>query len=454
MKARYQDPRRIGERWLLQARLRLRSPAHLGGADPDATSDRPLLRSADGSLYLAATTLKGVLRQELDQPKDLLGAENDGDHQAYFLFEDARVRPGTPTELRDGVAIDPKLGIAEQGKKYDLELLPTGTTFDLTWELLLPRQDKPHADRLKAAFLRLAQALQRGIFLGARTRRGFGKAAVEGTWTWKRFNLEHPEGIRAWIAESEETAPERWRGASQSGDLVALAAALQVPLPAPTNGSWRRISLQLQIVGSLLIRSPSNGPADHGHLHAINGGPVLSGTSLAGALRARCLRIVRTLEVGDDLVEGLFGPRTIRSGGGRASRLRVEETSIQGGQTLRHSRVRIDPWTGGAAEHLLFTEEPWFGGSVQPVLWWQPPEEPQREQAERALLLLVLRDLASGALGLGGETSIGRGLFSPAGPDGRFGAFENVPLVLREGGLQGAATWAPDLKALQEWRRV
>jgi hypothetical protein len=216
--------------------------------------------------------------------------------------------------------------------------------------------------------------------------------------------------------------------------------------------------------GSILIRSGGHGdgPSDAEHLHALHAKdgdvPVVPGTSLAGVLRMACRRIAGTLlddSRADDLVDGLFGPRTIRgSATARAGRLWVGEARIEGGKRLRHTRVRIDPWTGGAADRLLFTSEPIYGGTLQMRLAWQRPpakSDPKREGAERALLLLALRDLALGHIAVGGESATGRGRFGPAGRNGEFGRFDGQALVLTESGLASSERWANDLTALTSW---
>jgi hypothetical protein len=93
----------------------------------------------------------------------------------------------------------------------------------------------------------------------------------------------------------------------------------------------------------------------------------------------------------------------------------VWEVPIRGGRTLRHSRVRLDPWTGGAADTALFTQDVHYGGEVELKVSAQNPEP-----AERALLLLALRDLAEGEVRVGGQVGAGRGRLAPVA-EGEFG---------------------------------
>jgi len=447
-------PRDMSERMVLQCELVLQEVAHLGGADPDATSDRPLLRNANGEIYLAGTALKGVLRTRTLSDADLLfGGKNN---QACLLVDDAPLMSAQATELRDGVAIDPQLGIAAEKKKYDMELLPAGSRFAASFEVLVPSRE---ADKFRLTVCEVLSELDQGLEVGARTRRGFGLLRRQGAWSIRRYSGQ--DGLLSWLAEGVDGTTSVQRvSAIESQDLyTTFGVPRQQHSPSRSEVS---ISLELNIEGSLLIRAPvTRGSADAAHLHALRADgslvPVLSGTSLAGALRSRCLRIAQTLDAdcGAELVDGLFGPAKVASRNkARASRIRVFETPIEGGTTLRHTRVRIDPWTGGASDALLFTSEPIYGGRVAPQVRWQRPEkEPERERAERALLLLVLRDLALGDLRVGGEVATGRGRFRPRHNDGRFGTFGDVELKLTaQGGLAG--DFQADLLALRErtWR--
>ena len=89
--------------------------------------------------------------------------------------------------------------------------------------------------------------------------------------------------------------------------------------------------------------------------------PILAGTSWAGVLRSRATQIARTLAPAKDhdrFLAGMFGPAEIierrrrrqRNENIRASRLEVAESEISGGHLLEQTRVKIDRFTGGAAE--------------------------------------------------------------------------------------------------------
>ena len=179
--------------------------------------------------------------------------------------------------------------------------------------------------------------------------------------------------------------------------------------------------------GSLLIRS-GGGAGDIGpdmvHLHSYrpeqkNEMPILSGTSLAGALRAGATRIANTLDKANqvtDLIYGMFGPdmndgawmKSRQEKGAQASRILVQETVVENGRAdLVQNRVSIDRFTGGARETALFNQQPVWGGAKTEVTIALRLINPS--EAEIGLLLLLLKDLWTGDLPLGGESSVGRG---------------------------------------------
>jgi CRISPR/Cas system CSM-associated protein Csm3 (group 7 of RAMP superfamily) len=139
--------------------------------------------------------------------------------------------------------------------------------------------------------------------------------------------------------------------------------------------------------------------------------PILSGTSLAGALRARALRISKTLgtdERAESTINRLFGLK-IKSPKDRptASRLIVNEAIVENTMDLVQSRIKIDRFTGGSFPTALFSEQPVFGKNNTMIRIAVAIQQPT--DAEIGLLLLLLKDLWTGDLPLGGEISVGRG---------------------------------------------
>lgn len=447
MAAHFQEYREIGRRLVWTGLLELVSPCHLGGADADATSDRPLLRDGGGRPYLPGTTLTGLLRALLtkvdeDAAQALFGAmwSDPSGKQARLLLSDASIEQAAsvPTELRDSVAIDACRGVAADKKKYDLELLPVGVRFCLHGQLDLfgkPKQDEV----LLRGLLHILLALENGqLMLGARTRRGFGEtrlvARQQGYWQVEDYRLDTPIGWYAWLGRQLHGMPKDWPIVTPVTypDTAALAKYLKIVLPQSMETRDFNVVVNLQLAGSLLVGSEGHDPdqPDRSHLQRLcwrNGTStlesILPATSLGGVLRHRCRRIALTLAgqgnelLAEKLISEMFGPAKI--GGDQkawASRVMIREASIKGGQSLRHTRVRIDPWTGGAVESLLFTEDAQYDGEIELQLCLQAGGKNWDwiwAKSAQALLLLALRDLAAGELTVGAESGVGRGRLQP-----------------------------------------
>jgi CRISPR/Cas system CSM-associated protein Csm3 (group 7 of RAMP superfamily) len=221
----------------------------------------------------------------------------------------------------------------------------------------------------------------------------------------------NPDDLLAWIRQGDKPLDHL----TPSSDIKT---ALGVTTLVNDQRQFFQINATFLLDGSLLIRSGS-GQDDRGpdtvHLHArqVNGSkmPILSGTSLAGALRARALKIANTLDVNGQaqtLIDKMFGVEMRPSVQPKASRVMVTEAVVHNAKTdLVQNRVSIDRFTGGARETALFNEQPAFGGNDTTLEMNIKLVNP--ENYEVGLLLLLLKDLWTGDLALGGESSVGRG---------------------------------------------
>jgi CRISPR/Cas system CSM-associated protein Csm3 (group 7 of RAMP superfamily) len=453
--------RSLTERWVIKGNLLLETPAHFGNGDANALTDMPLLLDeVEGKPLLPGTSIAGALRnylRELDLgyglaegkgslASVLFGAyrgDDEGD-QSPLIVNDA-VADSAGFELRDGVAIEADTRTAKDEAKFDIQLLPAGTTFPLRFELLVGKNDK-NEDLRNALATALHGLEDRQITLGARKRRGFGQCTASDWQVWK-YDLDartgQKEGLLAWLSSERDwkTAWPQEAGQTLSEKLNAIVR------PKEYDGrKSARLTAEFALNGTLLIRS-GFGASDTGpdtvHLHSPRPdgknpdrrAPVLPGTSWAGVLRHRALKIARTVskdiqavdKEGSPLtktVEGkivpllkaevftadMFGPLKIErkdSKNTRASRVSVKETEIQQATELVVTRVKIDRFTGGAYESALISEQPAVGTPETRLtldLTLRTPTD-----AELGLLLLLLKDLWTGDLPLGGESGIGRG---------------------------------------------
>ncbi len=428
--------RKIVSRIVVEGKLILKTPACFGNGDTDEIVDMPLLVDPLDSRtpLLTGASIAGALRNYLreyelgynsSEKEHIEGAESspasvllfgtcrevEGE-QSLLVFEDA-LGKNFGVEIRFGVALDPESRTAREGKFFNFQLWPAGTTFPLRLELAIREGDDE--DLLRKALATALEGFNNGsITLGARKRRGYGLVFVP-EWRVKIFKMTDIDGLLDWIGNGDEPLAD-------AGQVQDTKTALGVDALLPDKRSFFQINASFALRGSLLIDSGGLHDyqcPDKTHVCAKQAGgdkPVLPGTSLAGALRARARRIAAVIggrERAKRLINDMFGLEmdsrgTESQNDPKASRVLVSEAVIENARSnLVQYRVSIDRFTGGARETALFNEQPVFGGDDTILTVDIKLIKPQKQ--EIGLLLLLLKDLWTGDLPLGGGTGIGRG---------------------------------------------
>lgn len=415
--------RAIQKRIMIRGVLELDTPTCLSSGDAEADTDIPLLRDpVENKALLLGSSIAGALRSYLESHtsnSQLFGSTRraeDGE-QSPLIVEDALSQQVITTELRDGISIDYETGTASDQAKYDLELLQAGIRFDLGFELLLA--DEQTEARLKQEVAIALSGLQQGhISLGVKKRRGFGQCSVKQWQVWE-FNLTDARERQAWLLFEHQR-----RSLHQDVPThTHIADALKIVIPTPQPSPACVIEATFTLASPLLIRSGQHDQSkapDVVHLKSKReegDQPVISGTSLAGVLRHRAVKIIKTLNLDESMVQEIFGydsdyAKKQSSKKGKASRLTVQESMIENTQDLVQTRIAIDRFTGGALDGALFSEQPVCpvaNTQVQLKLQLKQATEKQATDSEVGLLLLLLKDLWTGDLAIGGGSSIGRG---------------------------------------------
>ncbi|WP_017747897.1 RAMP superfamily CRISPR-associated protein [Scytonema hofmannii] len=260
------------------------------------------------------------------------------------------------------------------------------------------------------------------ISIGIKKNRGFGRCHVEKWQVWQ-FDLQNHEQRTQWL-----TFPY-WE-TSLSDDYPThdnIADALGVTIAEEDKRQHLTIQATFTLASPLLIRSgqaSTNKAPDVVHLKSRRNGEakaILSGTSLTGALRHRAERIVNTIQQNiereakeieqftNNFIDEIFGVDVTKdkTKEPKASRLIVDEVEINDTTDLVQNRIAIDRFTGGALDGALFNEQPIFGNDKTKLSITLQLRNPLK--SEIGLLLLLLKDLWTGDLTVGGTSSIGRG---------------------------------------------
>lgn len=423
--------RNIYKRIIVKGTLVLDTPTCLGSGDADSLTDLALLRDSvdETKALLTGASIAGALRnylseydQDLSLATLLFGADRQDDQgdQSPLIVYDAISNKEIDLELRDGVKIDGKTGTALPHAKYDFELLSEGTEFPLFFELLI--DEGKDESQIKQALAIALSGFEKGeIAIGMKKRRGFGCCYVKEWQVWK-FDLKNAQHRLAWLtfdrdwADKNAIHPKEGTVEQIFGDI------------GNDQRDFFKISATFSLIGSMLIRSAEYSERktpDAVHLKSKRMNKqesIISGTSLTGVLRHRAVRIVKTLNPNvvvpegkdrqPEVVEEIFGfvaedEKRKNTPKAKSSRLVVREKVIENPIELVQTRIAIDRFTGGALHGALFDAQPVFGSDETRVTLELKLRKPEKYQI--GLMLLLLKDLWTGDLPIGGESSIGRG---------------------------------------------
>lgn len=478
---------------VITATLAARTAVHIGGGEGNDLTDALVRRDVEGRPFIPGTAIAGALRTLITRLAPRLGEEpcrvlsekyedrrkscdcavcrlfgdvNPSDEEgstsaaSRLLVFNARPAGTLPCPLvRDGVGIDRVTGAAARAGavKFDLEVLPAGTTFELRMEL---RDSSLEDERLLAAGLAEWEAGR--LWLGGRVARGLGAFDLHNL-QFKTLGMDTPTQILTFLRDDKP-----WQQA-QLVDGWLKERLSSISLNAADGGpdavvrGWLSLTATLQAEGPLLTNDTLAAGAsgfDHAPLLARWGdwqNPVLTGAGLRGVLRSHAERLARTLatlqaidkddflrrcpacdpnvrdndkerrlslESCDSLLKKASTPEHDEDGTDslclacrlfgsprRGSRLIMEDAPYQ--PTEKQSKpvlkmldfLAIDRFTGGGAE----------GAKFDVLALWRPAftlrlhlENP--EPWELGWLWLVIRDLSEGWLtvGLGGAKGFGR----------------------------------------------
>lgn len=391
----------IKERIYYYIRFKLESPLSVGNGDDNLT-DHDCVRNSNCELFIPATSIAGVFSHYLNEEQRKLFAPKNNDEylqSPYFISDAVLVNSNVNMSIRDGVKLTENK-TAEKSAKYNFEVIETRTEFDFRIELTIRDGDDP--DEMKKIVDILLNGLNTGeIVLGLKSKRGYGKVSlieirkksfennIDDLIEFDKYNIKNYEKY-----SSEQTH---------------------------INKNYDCIEVELEQVGGLSIRRYSSkaGEADFEHIKS-NGIPVIPGTSWSGLIRGQVQRYVNLFENQFNIkldvnLDYWFGKEKQANFEAIASNIIVEESILKNSKEITITRNKIDRFSGGASDRALFTEKAVFNGNTKlrikvkrEIIYNNITENNSKILG---LISLVLKDIDNGLIALGGQTSVGRGVF-------------------------------------------
>lgn len=461
---------------VVKGNLKNTSPLLMGKGEGDIV-DKEILTDEKGNPYISGTAMAGVLKQycyhhiattqtgmhtQVDQRsvekilEYIWGSEDktEEDYQSHFIIDNAGSKNARASvSERDGVCIDETTNIAKDRGKYDYQLAEPGVVFSFCWTLKIRDPFKQFSTFITDMAKLLVSEIKNGnICFGALKSFGFGKMVPEDVHL-KYFDFAYP-GNGNHVA---------WMEYRQSGKLDSPLTDLSSGI-ALNKQDLFTIKADFRIENSLITgggKQPKAGSgaeeSDKIQLNS-NGRYIVSGKSFKGPLRKRCMQILHTMNKSTDMVDGMMG-YTRKTGDktiAKASRLVIEEADLKNIHDKVQKRIRIDRFTQGAIESALFDSKPVATENSEEENVSLIMRLPNASDAEKGLLMHVIRDLATGDLRIGGEKNAGRGALrghyftiSSERKTIRFRQAENNKLV-----FEGDVSQQLALASLQKWNEA
>lgn len=405
----------IKEKIYYYIRFKLESPLSVGNGDDNLT-DHDCIRNSNGDLFIPATSIAGVFSHYLnEEQRNLFAPKSNNEYlqSPYFISDAILTSSNVNMSIRDGVKLTENK-TAEKSAKYNFEVIETGAEFDFRIELTI--RDGDNADKMKKIVDILLNGFNSGeIVLGLKSKRGYGKVSLIRVYkksfdndidSLLKFNKYNVKNYDEYILKQENL-----------------------------NKNFDYLEVELEQIGGLSIRRYSSkaGEADFEHIKS-NGTPVIPGTSWAGLIRGQVERYVNLIENQfntklDVNLDHWFGREKQKNSEAVASNIIVEESIIEHSKEITLTRNKIDRFSGGASNRALFTEKAVFNGTtklgikIKKGITYKDNElqEDSTKSTEYSkvennskivgLIALVLKDIDNGLIALGGQTSVGRGIF-------------------------------------------
>lgn len=380
-------------RYTLTGTVKLTSPLIIrAGVSNDIlndTVDDIVVTYHDGQPFFPGTSLAGVLRQALqglvpDAGLVLFGSIDDKGTQSALQINDIPLED-TNIVVRDGIRIDDVRGVTVDGAKYDFEVIESGATGQLRIDCVIRRCHEQQGEKIEKALAALANALQYGIAIGARTVNGFGRVACKDI-ALEHYDFANSDHVKAWLT-------------GKSGASVAI------PKQALVADRDLVINMDAYLEDTVLIKSIFEEAWEDKSVALF-----VPGTSVKGVLRHQCGRILQALGSNGELVNTLFGYSNDDDKDSRKGRVMVDEIYFDKQFNQEEQpRIRVDRFTGGAMNGALFQDHPVRNTKGDAVTFPLRMTVKNCNDAEAGLVMLLVKDLMTGQVTLGANRTIGYG---------------------------------------------
>lgn len=398
-----------------------------GGESED--SDADIIRNKNGEVFIPGTSLAGVCRDYLEKvgidTGDVFGfgatGESSDEKESDIIFYDAFAREEINTSIRDAVRLERR--VSKKGCKFDFETAEPKSSFDFRMEIN-HTDSNVELDICKRIVLGFCMD---DIRIGAKTTRGFGIFDISDI-RYLELNLDKKTDIKRYINFSwddvKDDFVERIKDEDRKESDLFITLEKKLTLDS-------FIFIRNYATIDKVEQTNDSKFVDAATLTNKDGDVVIPGTSIAGIFRNHILRFLDKVgyEKREQFIDKLFGYQIkddelknkktkdiVKS----KSNIFFDEILIKkdGITMINRTRTAIDRFSGSALQTgALFTGRVAYKKDVDnknPIcLKVKIKKDFKEAEFAKELVEICFSDIEKGYLAVGGNTSIGAGMFEP-----------------------------------------
>lgn len=382
------------------------SPVSISGGNSDET-DHDVIKTEDNRPFITGASVAGAVLNYLENigiEKNLLteffGSTNGTDCSMSRIFISDILFDNAKISVRDGVRLD-KNKTTVKNAKYDYQIVEPGAEGYLYIEYVIYNKDTITAENAENLTLHIISGINNGeIRFGFKKQRGLGVLSVSDKYGFKRFDYDkiQPDELLNFFEK-------------KNYDEQSVSKLY------PKSSNNLTLSLDLVQNGGISIRTYSAKPnaPDFSHITA-NDKAVIPGSSWNGAIKARVFDILKnSLNADESIVNelknfwGELGENEFVLSQIEISESIISEPKNRDGGFVNMTRNKINRFDNSTVDRALYSEASFFNGETQLNVTIKNISD---NEWVAGLIVLIFADIANGLLAVGGQTSVGRGLFN------------------------------------------
>lgn len=395
--------------------------AFMVGSGDDEGSDSDILRTGDGEVFIPGTSLAGICRSYLEESNKSIDIDNifgtiknKEEKESSIIFYDAFATEKVYTAVRDSVRLERR--VSKSKCKFDYEIAEPKSTFDFRIEI-----NYHDADVERKICETIVSGFQKeNIRIGAKTTRGFGVFSLDNV-KYLSLDLNEKEDMKRYIDFDWKDVKDDFKLIDGEEDEVYVSLESKLALES---------FIFIRDYATLDRVEPVKDSkfVDAKTLTNRFGDVIIPGTAWAGVFRHHIGKVLEKAgyENKTQFLDDLFGYQTKDDDIGKTKEVPKSKSNIFFNETmikdedimmLNRTRTAVDRFSGSALQTgALFTGRVAYkkeeSGSKPICLKIKIKKDFVELEFAKNLINICFKDIENGYLTVGGNASIGAGIFT------------------------------------------